>query len=41
VVSKRLGHTKIGTTSNLYTHIFEKADDEAAGALNVSLGGGK
>jgi hypothetical protein len=41
VVSKRLGHTKISTTLNIYTHLFEHADDQAAEALNVSLGGGK
>lgn len=41
VVSKRFGHTKISTTLNAYTHLFEHADDQAAEALNVSLGGGK
>ena len=41
VVSKRLGHSKISTTLNLYTHVFEEADDQAAAALNLSLGGGK
>jgi hypothetical protein len=38
---KRLGHTKISTTLNLYTHIFQDADDLAADALNASLSGGK
>jgi integrase len=41
VVSKRLGHSKISTTLNLYTHVFEEADDQAAAALNLSLSGGK
>jgi hypothetical protein len=41
VVGKRLGHSKISTTLNLYTHIFQDADDQAAAALNLSLGGGK
>jgi integrase len=41
VVSKRLGHSKISTTLNLYTHVFEEADDQAAAALNLSRGGGK
>jgi hypothetical protein len=33
--------TKISTTLNLYTHVFEEADDQAAAALNLSLSGGK
>lgn len=41
VVSKRLGHTKTSTTSNIHTHLFEHADDQGAEALNVSLRGGK
>jgi integrase len=41
VVSKRLGHSKISTTLNIYTHLFQDADSEAATALNASLGGGK
>jgi integrase len=41
VVSKRLGHSKITTTLNLYTHIFETADGEAATALDGVLGGRK
>jgi len=41
VVSKRLGHTKISTTLNIYTHLFQDADNEAAEALNISLAGGK
>jgi integrase len=41
VVSKRLGHSKITTTLNLYTHIFESADEEAATALDSILAGKK
>jgi len=29
------------TTLNLYTHIFQDADDQAAAALNATLSGGK
>jgi integrase len=41
VISKRLGHSKISTTLNLYTHVFETADDEAATALDSVLMGKK
>jgi integrase len=41
VVSKRLGHSKITTTLNLYTHIFASADDDAAAALDSMLARGK
>jgi integrase len=37
VVSKRLGHSKISTTLNMYRRIFESADDEAAAALDGVL----
>ena len=40
-MSKRLGHTKVSTTMNIYVSIFREADEQAAEALNVSFGGGK
>lgn len=33
VISKRLGHTSIRTTYDVYVHLFEGRDREAAGAL--------
>ena len=41
VMSKRLGHTKVSTTMNIYVSIFREADQQAAEVLNVSFGGGK
>ena len=29
-VSKRLGHTRVSTTMDIYYHLFEKADTEAS-----------
>jgi integrase len=40
-ISKRLGHAKVSTTLDIYTHVFRDADDEAAAALNKTLAGGK
>lgn len=34
LVSKRLGHADIGTTSNIYGHLFKSADSRAAETLN-------
>lgn len=33
VVSSRLGHSKIGTTLDIYGHMLKNADQEAAGVL--------
>jgi hypothetical protein len=33
VISKRLGHASIRTTYDVYGHLFEGRDREAAGAL--------
>ncbi len=36
-ISKRLGHAKISTTLNIYTHVFKKADVVASEALEKTL----
>lgn len=36
-VSKRLGHAKISTTTDIYSHIMQKADKSAATALENIL----
>ncbi len=36
-ISKRLGHARISTTQNIYTHIFKKADTVASDALENAL----
>ena len=38
-VSKRLGHAKVSTTTDIYSHIIKKADEEASDCLaDVMLG---
>ena len=32
-VSKRLGHAKVSTTSDIYSHILAKADERASNAI--------
>ena len=39
VVSERLGHSTVAITGDLYSHVFEAHDREAAGALDRLLGG--
>ena len=39
VVMERLGHTQIGTTLDIYSHVTETMQDEAAGRLGEMLGG--
>ena len=36
-ISKRLGHARISTTQNIYTHIFKKTDTVASDALENAL----
>ncbi|MDQ3620102.1 MAG: tyrosine-type recombinase/integrase [Actinomycetota bacterium] len=38
VTSSRLGHSSIGITADLYTHVASDQDRRAAEALNVHLG---
>lgn len=38
VVSKRLGHSKESTTSDIYSHVLEEHDDEAAMQAQRALG---
>ena len=37
-VSKRLGHSQVRTTSDIYSHIMKKADEGAAETLSQVLG---
>ena len=37
-VSKRLGHSKVSTTSDIYSHIMKRADEGAAETLSQILG---
>ena len=37
VVSDRLGHASVTTTSNFYLHMIQSADDVAANTLNDIL----
>lgn len=37
-VSKRLGHSQVSTTSDIYSHIMKKADEGAAETLSQVLG---
>ena len=39
VVQERLGHSTIGITMDTYTHVMPNMQEEAAGHLQVSLGG--
>lgn len=32
-VSKRLGHAKVSTTTDLYSHVMQEADEEASECL--------
>jgi integrase len=41
VISGLLGHSSIGITADLYLHVAEKANQEAAGKLDALLGGEK
>jgi integrase len=36
-ISKRLGHSTVSTTLDIYTHAFRKADIDAADKLQESL----
>ncbi len=36
-VSKRLGHSNVSTTGNIYTHAIQSADEAAAEALDIIL----
>lgn len=36
-ISKRLGHARISTTSDIYTHVFKKADVAASNLLEKAL----
>lgn len=36
-ISKRLGHARISTTLDIYTHVFKKADTKASDLLEKSL----
>lgn len=38
-VAEVLGHAQISTTADLYTHVFETAQREAAAAMDRALGG--
>jgi len=38
-VSKRLGHTVLGTTADIYTHALESVDKTAASKMNRLLSG--
>lgn len=41
-ISKRLGHARISTTLDIYTHVFKKADTVASDILEkTSLDDGK
>ena len=35
VISRRLGHSQLSTTLNIYTHIFEEPDKQIADGLNL------
>ena len=35
IISRRLGHSQLSTTLNIYTHIFEESDKQIADGLNV------
>ncbi len=37
VVSERLGHSSIGITADLYTHVLDGMDAEAAAKLDAAL----
>lgn len=34
-ISRRLGHSQLSTTLNIYTHLFEESDKEIAKGLNI------
>lgn len=34
-ISRRLGHSQLSTTLNIYTHMFEESDKQIANDLNV------
>ena len=36
-VSKRLGHSQVSTTSDIYSHIMKKADEGASNILSDVL----
>ncbi|MGL4363551.1 MAG: hypothetical protein ACRCSG_09940 [Cellulosilyticaceae bacterium] len=36
-VSKRLGHSKVSTTLNTYTHSMDASDQESANSLNETF----
>ena len=36
-VSKRLGHAKVSTTTDIYSHIMAKADEKAANVIDGLL----
>lgn len=33
-ISKRLGHSQLSTTLNIYTHLFEESDKQIANSLD-------
>ncbi|HJU82388.1 MAG TPA: tyrosine-type recombinase/integrase [Acidimicrobiia bacterium] len=37
VVARRLGHTSVRTVLDVYGHVFENIDSEAAGCLDVTF----
>ncbi len=39
-VSRRLGHASPALTLNIYSHLFENKDDQAAAAIDAALGSG-
>jgi integrase len=38
-VSRRIGHAKVSTTMNIYSHVFEQTDAKAADAIEAALAG--
>lgn len=36
-ISKRLGHARISTTADIYTHVFKKADTAASDLLEKAF----
>jgi len=36
-VSKRLGHSKVSTTLDVYAHAYERSQQEAANKLGASI----
>jgi integrase len=39
IVSERLGHSKVGITLDLYSHLTPSMQQEAADVIDAALGG--